>query len=1146
MFIQKVLHFAIKLKPLLFIAIGMIIIPVFAGKIFAQSTLSKEAFKNPTNTSKPLTWWHWINGNVTKDGIKKDLVDMKRIGIGGVQLFDTHMYLPKGPVRYGSETWFNNVQYAIQICDSLGLEFYITNSPGWSGAGGPWITLEQSMKQMVYSETNASHSKSTPLSTPFTKNGFYKDVAVIAVSAAQDEEKELKAALVKVSSGSSDSNLSKLIDSDMQTSIPFDKGKSGPMNIVFEFKSAVNINSLNINLSAIQKKIDFKGTVDISMDGKDYKQATAYSFADHDVTTGNFTIPFIAEKIKFLRLTIDDSKTPFKIDEIQLKNLYGLKDWTSRTGMLKSTFLSTEILNRDERKALSPQEVIDVTSFFDAQTGLLKWAPPAGNWTILRFGYTTTGKIIHPAVEEGTGYEVDKLDTTAITFQFNQSLGRVIKDAGKLKGKTFKGILFDSFEGGFQNWTAMLPQLFAAKNNYQIIGYLPLLTGRVIESKSKSSAVLWDFQQTLTTLFAKNYYGTMQKLANGYQLQTFSESQGGPMSPAHANAYVDVPMNEFWTDGIQLREKLIKQTVSIANILGKSIVGAEAFTSKPEFGKWQSTPESMKSIGDYAFTTGINRFIFHTYTHQPYEVMPGFTMGRYGTDFGRTNTWWKYGTGWINYIGRSQYLLQQGHIEADVCFLAPNDAVYEYPVKAPSLPKGYSFDIVYPAYLNKIEVNNAELTLPTGPTYKLMILPDYPFMEMETLLALQKLLKAGAVISGAPPIASPTEVDRAKNKQFTQLAKEIWGDLDGKSASVKSYGKGKLYWGKSTAEIFSDLNLKPDVKITANGIDSIRYIHKKWSDNDIYFLSNQQDKDFNFTASFRNSGKQPEIWDAETGETWDALVFDTVGNTINIPLSLTPKGSVFIVFNQPLSSKWIKNVADKNMEFAASLNAHQQLNLTSSAIDINFSNGKKQTKLLPKNRAQQVLNGPWRLNFLDGRGAPSNLLMKELKLWQNIEDPAIKYYSGTVSYQNQFSIHEIDPAETVMVELGEMYDLAEVLVNGKSAGIIWKKPYRIDISSFLKKGNNHIELLITNRWINRLIGDESIATDLKYDISNNKFSSGKLMSLPLWLGNNSIKRTDERYTFTTWKHYGSTDPLADAGLLGPVKITFHKQLQLNP
>ena len=1145
MLIQTTIHSKIKLKLSLIMVLTIILF--FTTKIFAQTALSKEAFKIPATASKPLTWWHWINGNVTKEGIKKDLLDMKRVGIGGVQLFDTHMYLPKGPIRYGSDVWFSHVKYVIQLCDSLGLEFYITNSPGWSGAGGPWIMPEKSMKQLVYSETNVSNSKSTQLAKPFTKKGFYKDVAVIAVSAARDGEKEIKSALVKVSNGTTSDELKNLTDNNQQTSVPFGRGKSDSMAIVFEFKSAVEINSLNISLSAIRKKVNFKGMVEVSADGKEYQQATIFSFIDHQELTGNFTIPFNIGKAKFLRLIIDDPKNKFNIDEIRLKNLYGLKDWTSRTGMSKPPFLTTDVLMPNERQALSQNEVIDVTAFLDTKTGLLNWKAPAGSWTILRFGFTTTGKIIHPAVEEGTGYEVDKLDPAAITFQFNQSLGRIIKDAGTLTDRTFKGILFDSFEGGFQNWTAMLPQLFAAKNNYEIIPYLPMLTGRIMESKARTSAVLWDFQQTLTNLFAENYYGTMQKLANQHQLQIFSESQGGPMSPAYSNAYVDVPMNEFWTDGIQLREKLIKQTVSIANILGKNIIGAEAFTSKPEFGKWQSTPESMKGIGDYAFTTGINRFIFHTYTHQPYDVVPGFTMGRYGTDFGRTNTWWKYASGWMDYIGRSQYLLQQGHMVADVCFLSSHDAVYEYPGKAPSLPKGYNFDIIYPNNLQKITATKGEMKLATGPSYKLMVLPSYPFATVETLLSLQNFLKNGAVILGAPPLASPNEFNLAKKEQFEQLVKEIWGSLDGKSVLVKNYGKGKLYWGKSTEAVLEEIKLVPDFKNAAGSSDSIRYIHKQLKDADIYFISNQGGKKLDFKACFRNRGKQPEIWDAESGKTWNVKVFDTLQNTVNIPLSLTPKGALFVVFSKPLPAKWIVNINGGNDELSASLNCNQQISFAkANSMRLNFSDGSKQDTTLTKNTPELIVSGPWTLNFLDGRGAPSNYQMNNLKLWQQVEIPAVKYYSGTVAYQNQFYISSINPDEIALLELGDMYDLAEVFVNDKAAGIIWKKPYQIDITSLLKNGNNSVKIMVTNRWINRLIGDELIKTDLKYDISNNKFTTGKLLAFPGWLRNTAVKRTDQRYTFTTWKHYNGHDPLVNSGLLGPVKLSFSHQFLLKP
>lgn len=1108
------------------------------GKAQAQSggnLLSAAQFSQPANQYKPLTWWHWINGNVTKAGIKKDLLDIKRVGIGGVQLFDTHMYLPKGPVRYGTDVWFEHVRYAMQLCDSLGLEFYIANSPGWSGAGGPWVSLDQSMKQLVYSETDMNNGGAPiTLTTPYTKNGYYKDVAVIAVAARGDGEKEIKDHLIKIS-GLDNAAIKNITDGDYATAMPYTANQANAMGVLYEFNAPININVLNITLCNIKKQADFEGEITVSADGKEYRPVAKYSYPAHKAAMANFSIPFKADAVKYLRLIINNKNqgSPFSISEIKLRKLNSLNNWQARTGMVKTPFLAKDSLNFEGKPGLAVNEIIVITPYFNPATGQVKWTAPKGRWTILRFGYTTTGQVIHPAVDEGAGYEVDKLDPEAVTYQFNHALGRVISDACPLQGKTFKGILFDSYEGGYQNWTAGLPQMFKAKTGYDLLPYLPVMTGRVVANAAKTSAVMWDFQQALTALFAQNYYGTMQKLAHNYNLKVFSESQGGPMSPAYANAYTDVPMNEFWTDGIDKREKLIKQTVSIADVLGRNVVAAEAFTSKPEFGKWQNLPENLKSIGDYAFSTGINRFIFHTYTHQPYDFSPGFTMGRYGTHFGRTNTWWPYANGWINYIGRSQYLLQQGHMVADVCLLFPDDAVYEFPPQTPVVPKGYNYDICYPAYLDRIKVTNGSMQLPSGASYKLLVLPEYRLMSYETLLSLQSLLKNGAVISGPPPVAAPgmAGYQLAKDK-FNALVKTLWGNLDGKTTTVTTYGKGKIYWGRPISKILTELNLKPDFTVMAKYADSIRYVHKTMGQTDIYYISNQANAGQSVNISLREKGKQPEIWDAITGKTYDAMVFDTANNRTNIPFKIDANGSVFIVFNKALNTKWISTI---------SLNKGDKTNKLLPE-DVEVLGGK----LFSDSNTPMAIIGPWQLSFLNSEGATENISLNNLELWQNNANPAIKYYSGTVSYSNHFILHMLpNPAATVMLDLGSLYDIAEVFVNNKPAGVIWKKPYRIDVSGLLKKGNNSLKIMVTNRWVNRLIGDESIKTDLKYEEGDSKFTKGRLLRFPAWLNNPAIKREDTRNTFTTWKQFNPTDSLVNSGLIGPVKLVFYKYVNLR-
>jgi hypothetical protein len=943
-------------------------------------SLVESVFQQPAaNQYKPLTWWHWINGNVTKSGIRKDLVDMKEKGIGGVQFFDAHMYLPPGPVRYGTKEWYDHVRFAIQVCDSLGLEFYMMNSPGWSGSGGPWVTLEQSMKKMVFSETTvATEGTTTIIPRPEAYKGFYKDIAILAI-------------------------------------------RSGIKSITSE------------------------------------------------------------ELLK-------------------------------RNCMAKMPFLPKEIPGDDTADALQDNDIIDVGRYFDVVANTLCWQPPAGNWIILRFGYTSTGKVVHPAVPEGTGYEVDKLDTAAVAFQFEQTAGRMIREVGSYTGKTFKGILFDSFEGGFQNWTAAMPSLFRQLKGYDLTGYLPVLTGRKVGSERLSYAFLWDFHDALTRLFARNYYGTMQQLAKRHRLEVFAEGQGGPMSPPFVDAYVDVPMNEFWTGGnITGRANQIKQSVSIANVLGKNLVGAESFTSTPENGKWQNTPYRVKRTGDYAFVYGINKLIFHTYTHQPFDLEPGFTMGRYGMHFGRTNTWWKYAGAWINYLSRCQYLLQQGRMVTDICLLFPRDAVYEFIPNTPRVSDGYNYDICYPDYLARAKWIDNRLQLPSGASYRLLVLPEYGYMTYTTLQDIYRLLTAGCIVSGPPPKAMP---DRdgimLHQKEFDTLVQKLWGRLDGKGNTAAYIGKGQLFYGKPLSEILHQYNLTEDLRFTGTGSsDTLKYIHRNTGDADIYFISNQTDSNTSFNAVFSVKGKLPELWDPVSGNIKPVDDFEVHDNTIRLALTLAPSGSIFVVFSNMLTA----------------------------------GKGKPHATVKNDKPVAMPVNGKWTVEFLDGRGAPARITLPALSSWSLSTDSNIRYYSGRAAYHNNFVLTEkqIKQYKTIQLNLGDIADIGEVIINGRLAGTVWTKPYAADISALIKPGRNELRIIIANRWINRLIGDENIPVNYQYQFDGTKFTNGRMLKWPDWMYDPSKPRNDQRHSFTTWKHYSAGDTLVASGLLGPVRLLMYSR-----
>ncbi len=928
-------------------------------------------FSAPPAPARPLVWWHWVNGNVSKAGIEADLADMKRVGIGGVQMFDVSIYLPPGPVRYGTDSWHEHVQHAIATAAKLGLEFHLMNTPGWSASGGPWVTPERSMKKLVWSETPAAGGAAGPLAVkrpeippwkfrtpvPGVKANFYRDVAVFAVPAESTR------------------------------------------------------------------------------------------------------------------------RTP---------------EWEKKTKLEEKT-LTAPALDAAATGCIPRSQVLDLTASFDPATGTLRAALPAGQWTILRFGFTSTGSSNHPAVPEGHGLEIDKMDTDAVAFYFERALGRLLREAGPRVGTTLKGLLFDSFEGGPQNWTDTFPAQFRALKGYDFVPLLPVLTGRVLESPSFTEAALRDFRAAVEELIAKNYFGTMRRLANARGLLTYAEAQGGPLNPVSSGEHVDVPMNEFWMPDTAPRFPRIKLAASIANVLGRPLVAAESFTAKPEDGRWLATPATLKDPGDYAWTAGINRFILHHYTHQPTNDGPGFGLGRYGTHFGRLNTWWPLAGAWIDYVARGQFLLQQGRTVADIAFLQNEDHGYAFPAAMVDTPAGYDFDIVYPRHLAAMTWRDGTLTLPTGPAYRLLMLPPNWAADLATLLKLRDLARAGAPIFGAAPVAPAGVRDYEAKEEFAALVRELW------PAGVAR----PLIRPTPLPAALREIGLAPDVAYPAAPAGGeLRHIHRRTADAEIYFVFNHSDRDVAGDFTFRTHGRQPEIWNAITGAHANAPAFRTAANGTTVPLQLEPHGSTFVVFRRAATAP--RADAPKTTVAAT----------------------------LP-------IAGPWRVTFHDGRGAPPEANLATLASWTENAHAGIKFYSGTASYRSTFALSaaNLRAGTTATLDLGDVGDLAEVTLNGALVGTLWQPPFRADVTRQLRAGDNTLEVRVANRWINRVIGDESLPTDLTYQKEGrNKFTDGKLEKLPAWLYDRSKLAEKKRYSFTTWKHYKADSPLIPSGLIGPVRL----------
>ncbi len=552
-----------------------------------------------------------------------------------------------------------------------------------------------------------------------------------------------------------------------------------------------------------------------------------------------------------------------------------------------------------QTNAIIPSNAFLNLSKLMASDGRLVWSVPSGNWTILRIGYTPVGEKNHPASNSGWGLECDKLSKTALDQYWAGFMQKIVEETAPYTGKTLTSSLIDSYEVGAQNWSPDFRKDFQRLRGYDPLPWLPVLNGWIIQSDAKSERFLWDMRLSIADLFAQNYYGYFQVLCHKHGLRSHIEPYDGPYECLQVGQAADVPMGEFWYDSNE-KHYSCKLAASVGHIYGRQVIGAESFTAQPAQAGWQADPYSMKALGDLKYTEGVNRFVFHEFAMQPWlKQYPGMTMGPYGTELSRTITWWKQGRAWIRYLTRCQYLLQQGDYVADVCYyaglVAPNEAPYHSELKT----QGYDYDAIDAnVLLHMMAVHDGQLTLPDGMHYRLLVLPNSPFMTLPELKKLRDLINKGATVIGPKPAFSPSLKGYPDSDvQIQKMAGSIWGNCDGKNVRKHSFGRGCIFWGKSVPEVLADMGIKPDFHSEElHGEPGLAWIHRCTNSIDIYFVSNQRPT-YDFSeCTFRVSGKQPEFWHPDTGEIEPAPIWREHDGWTTLPINFQPAGSVFVIF----------------------------------------------------------------------------------------------------------------------------------------------------------------------------------------------------------------------------------------------------------
>ena len=1196
-----------------------------AGNTTAPASAEEVAgkFASPPLDCGPWVYWFWMGGNITREGVTADLEAMQRVGIGGALIMNVstdpggsyEMGVPPGPVKFGTIEWREMFAFACREAARLGLQINMTNDAGWEGSGGPWVTPERSMQRVVFTTTQLHGGTTIDVLLPQPK-------------------------------------------------------------------------------PIVRHNPPFPTAADT---GVQLREVLDY-YADIAV-------------LAFPTPRADMAGHGYRMADIQAKAEYVVQD-------NMPTQINYPQLPPDQ--TIPQAGLVDVSRFMDSY-GRLKWKAPAGDWTIIRFGHTSTGRDIHPASLSGIGLEIDKLSRKATELQFDSLIRRLIRGVGPLVGKSFVRMHIDSWENGSQNWTPEFPREFKRLRGYDIAPYLPVVAGRVVENLEVSNRFLWDFRQTISDLLIENYAACMRELANKHGIGLSIEGYSGvPADELRYGGQANEPMSELWSFPRWAAWNIVAEMTSAGHVYGRNIIGQETFTAGPSE-KWQAYPAVVKDIGDWAFGEGVNRFVFHRFAMQPWtnpHYAPGMSMDSTGMHYERTETWWHLTKPWHDYVARCSYLLRQGHFAADVCYMQAEGAPQEFatldngPGHPPRRP-GYNYDFC-PAemVLTRMEYKGGFLTLPSGMKYRVLVLPDSPTMTPQLLKKIKQLVDAGATVIGPRSQKSPSLSNFPHcDNEVEKLAAELWST-------------GKIIAGKTAAQVLSAKGIKPDFQCDQV---MVRWTHRQTADMDIYFVANGEvadklpfaGKSMLANCVFRATGTPPEFWDPETGKISPVPAYESSGGMTRIPIAFEPKGSVFVVFHKKQSSaaaaldpvrsisrngKLITAVASasrphikvlsasygvpgdavhtrnvtaivqklvnqgdtsfpvvqiaalggdpdpgvvKTLDIHYRVNGHegrvqahdgldvriplkpldikilsatygvpthtkdvaqivqklvdagttrfpvvqiaaiggdpdpgvvktldihcvvdghpghvqfQDGNLVSFTVfgpafhqvvaleaenkgrlkaivtepgkyDCVFASGKHSTTNVSDIPKPLAIDGPWRVQFPAGWGAPAEIKLDKLIAWNKYSDAGVRYFSGTAEYQAEFEIPtELLAADRrIYLDLGEVSVMAQVTLNGHNLGILWKPPFRLDVTSSLKSGSNRLNIHVTNLWINRMIGDQQLPED------SDRGSGGNLLKWPQWLLEGKPSPAG-RFTFTTWQHWHKTDPLVESGLIGPVRL----------
>ena len=1067
----------------------------------AQTDNLKEGFVNPPQSARPRVWWHWMNGNISADGIRKDLEWMNRAGLGGVHIFDAGKNTPQVvPQRivYMTPEWKKCYELAVSLADSLNMEATMTVTPGWSNTGGPWVKPCDAMKKLVWRETTVKGGQSVNiiLPEPYTVNGtfqnvkargtvsdktYYKDIAVIAIK--MGSELSLRDMGAKVTASSGNFSIDMLTDGDIAKSEKLTADSTGKTAwIKIELNKPYTVKTLSLadgrqHSQWRNKRPAPTKWLEASNDGINFSKVCNLVLGGAPLTT----VDIPSTTARYFRVVWQMDKHPLAISELNLYTSFRVNHAEEKAAFGTPVDLPL-YPTAETNEATRLTDIINITQYTDS-TGHLTWKAPKGNWRILRFGYSLTGKMNHPASPEATGLEVDKMSAEAVQRYISTYLSSY---DFAIKGKDGKSrlthLLIDSYEAGISNWTPLMAQEFKTRRGYDMMPWMPTLTGIIIESAEKTDRFLYDWRKTIGELIEQNLYRQIADTMKARNMGTYIESHEScrvyeadgmavkqhstiPMGAMWASEYV-MHMNDRGETG---KQGDIRESASVAHIYGQNLVAAESLTSNGKDGDglaYSLTPNLLKPVADLEFASGVNRIVIHDSAHQPVDnKIPGQGLEVYGQWFHRHETWAEQTRPWIDYLSRTSYMLQQGLYVADVAYYYgdDNNVTGLFYAEQPDVPPTASYDYVNTTALTEaMDYKDGQLVTPSGMTYRMLALDkNTERITVPALRHIAKMVDQGLPLCGKRPKQVLSLTDNID--EFKQLVAYIWDKQ-----------RPNVFENMSIDQALKAAGIGPDME--CNTMDSLRFVHRHTKEAEIYWVNNRCYQTRTLNAHFRVKGMTPYVWHPETGNI-NKVDYTVKDGYTYINLHMNPAEAYFIVFRATTDT-----TAKPSITHAS--------NTTTIAV-----------------------TNPWTVTFQSNRGAPAKVEMTALQSLSENSNEGIRYFAGTATYHTAVKLTKAQAkGKRIQINLGKVNALAEVIVNGQNKGILWCSPFCIDITDAAKSGNNTLEIRVTTLWRNRIIGDEQ-------------------------------PECTQRYTYTSYKFYDKNSKLQPSGLMGPVTLSISTDKQ---